>query len=418
LNLRKDPPNIRLVNLEAGTRLGDYRILSRIGRGSYGMVFEAEHVITRRVDAIKLLYDSGPSSADEEQRFLREIQVQASLRHPNIATVYTAFRTEYGLALAMELVPGETLGDILKRGRPPLAEGLRYMQETLSALSCAEAAGIVHRDIKPDNILVMPDGHVKITDFGLAYFRGCARITGSGENLGTPCYMSPEQVIGTEAVDARTDVYSTAVVLYEVVTGVPPFRGSNGFAVMLAHQSTRPTAPVELEPSITPQLNDAILKALEKDPANRFRNAEMFSEALIEADAPRVIPTAARAPWRLGRIPTTIAGAAACALGLAWIALGTLHKAPEPVRYESAAPVTQPPPAVVTPEAPAPVVRRPRVVASSKRSAPKVATEPLPEAAAPPEPPVDPEPEATPEKRPNIFKRAVNKVLRRHPSEK
>ena len=205
------PAQGRGMNLEIGTQLGDYRIVSRIGQGSYGVVFEAEHVITRRIDAVKFLHDAGPGSADDEQRFLQEIQVQARLHHPNIATVHTAFRTPWGLALAMEKVPGEPLSAILKRGRPPLQEGVRFILATLSALHCAERFGIVHRDIKPDNILITPEGQVKITDFGLAQIRGSARITSSGESLGTPCYMAPEQVVGTNPVDGRTDMVHRTV---------------------------------------------------------------------------------------------------------------------------------------------------------------------------------------------------------------
>lgn len=290
------------MNLEIGTQVGDYRILSRIGKGAYGIVFEAEHVITRRIDALKLLLDSGPCAADEEQRFLREIQVQASLQHPNVAAVYNAFRTDWGLALVMELVRGESLGAILGRGRPPLGEGVGYILATLDALSCAEGLGIVHRDIKPDNILITPEGTVKLTDFGLAQVLDAPRITGSGENIGTPCYMSPEQVSGTAPADARSDIYSTGVVLYEVVTGRPPFQGTNGFAVMLAHQNTAPAPPIELEPAIDPRLNQVILKALEKDPAARFQSAAEFHTALKDAvSQPAAVVEATQTPRKVRR---------------------------------------------------------------------------------------------------------------------
>jgi len=356
------------MNLKPGTRLGDYRILSTIGRGAYGMVFEAEHVLTLRVDAVKLLYDASPSSADDEQRFLREIQVQANLRHPNIATVHTAFLTEWGLALAMERVYGDTLGGMLGRGRVPLHDGIRYIQETLEALDCAARSGIVHRDIKPENILVTQDGQVKITDFGLAYFRGCARLTTPGENLGTPCYMAPEQVTGTEPVDARTDVYSTGVVLYEIATGQPPFTASNGFAVMLAHQNTPPVAPVELEPSIPPKLNQVILTALEKNPDCRFQSAAEFSTALAEAcgkiaapvaavpaPPPAAVAAAAARRWSMGRVNAVLA-VSLCGAAVVWIGRSTLRGGPVPPRQPAAAPAVL---AVPTPPAPLPQVDPP-----------------------------------------------------------
>jgi serine/threonine-protein kinase len=340
------------MNLDIGTQLGDYRILRRIGRGAYGIVFEAEHVITRRIDALKLMLDAGPSAIEEEQRFLREIQVQASLQHPNIAQVYTAFRTPWGLALAMEMVRGEPLSAILRRVRPSLSEGVGYILATLSGLSCAEQMGIVHRDIKPDNILITQDGGVKITDFGLAQIRDSARITASGESLGTPCYMSPEQVTGSAPADARTDVYSTGVVLYEVMTGKPPFGGPNGFAVMLAHQNTAPVAPSELDPSIGQGLSRAILKALEKDPSRRFPNAGAFREALEEAMSQREVTAMPQQPSnrvRRQKYIAAVVGIASACLGglLAWGA----HVAMQPGQPVAHAPANVP--AAVSPASPA-----------------------------------------------------------------
>ena len=257
-------------------------------------MFEAEHAITRRIDAVKLMLDAGPSAADDEQRFLREIQVQASLQHPNIATVYGAFQTPWGLALAMELVKGQSLRSILNGGALAPSTAVDYTLQVLAGLSYAEQRGVVHRDIKPDNILITPDGTVKLTDFGLAQVANGARITSSGENIGTPCYMSPEQVSGTAPADARSDVYSTGVVLYEAVTGRPPFVGTNGFAVMLAHQNTAPVPPVELAPTIGRRLNEVILKALEKDPARRFEDGAGFHSALFEALVPAIHADATR----------------------------------------------------------------------------------------------------------------------------
>jgi len=363
------------MNREIGTQLGDYRILSVIGRGAYGIVYEAEHVITRRIDVVKLLHDSGPGSADDEQRFLREIQVQASLDHANIAAVHTAFQTQAGLALVMEKVPGEPLSAILKRGRLPISEGVRYILATLSALSCAERSGIVHRDIKPDNILITPDGQVKITDFGLAHICGRARITSSGESLGTPCYMSPEQVTGTETVDGRSDVYSTAVVLYEIVTGRPPFRGSNGFAVMLAHRNTAPAPPVEIEPAVGWQLSRAIMTALEKDPAHRFQSAAEFHRELTKAMSPVAAPPAVRG-WRHSRRAVMAASAAMFVCGLMALAARiTWQKGGSSFPLPAARPVVSVP------------VARPRTAESVPVRTPEPEPVPAPVAAMPaPEP--------------------------------
>ena len=291
------------MTLDVGTQIGDYRILSRIGKGTYGIVFEAEHVITKRVDALKVMLDTA-GLAEDEERFLREIQVQAKLQHPNIAAVYQAFRAPCGLVLAMERVAGESLRTVLDRGRVPLATGLRYILDTLAGLDFAGQAGVSHRDIKPENIMITPDGGVKITDFGLAHVANCARLTGSGESLGTPWYIAPEQVDGKGQVDARTDIYSTGVVLYEVATGRLPFPGTNGFSVMRAHLEKEPTPPVQLAPEIGARLSAVILRAMEKAPSRRFPSAAAFRSA-IEVSAPAetavrrdASPKGRGFPWR------------------------------------------------------------------------------------------------------------------------
>ncbi|HEV3198040.1 MAG TPA: protein kinase [Bryobacteraceae bacterium] len=278
------------MSLEMGTQLGEYRILSRIGRGAYGDVFEAEHEITRRRDAIKVLVDGHLHVALDEQRFLREIQVQASLHHPNIAAVYTAFPTPHGLALVMELVRGESLSAILARGRVPLQRGIGYVLGMLEGLQYAHTQGIVHRDIKPENIIVTPDGSVKLTDFGLARSLSSPRLTQSGAFAGSPCYMSPEQGLGTGLIDSRSDIYSAGVVLYEIATGRPPFTGETTFAVMVAHQSSPPLPPVELDPTIGTELNQVILKALAKDLDERFQSAAAFHSALERLREPTPQP--------------------------------------------------------------------------------------------------------------------------------
>ncbi len=360
------------MNLEVGTQLGEYRILSRIGKGAYGVVFEAEHSITRRIDAVKLMLDAGTCSTDEEQRFLREIQAQASVQHPNIATVYGAFRTPWGLALAMELVRGKSLRSVLQEAPLSPSAAAAYILPVLDGLGCAECLGIIHRDIKPDNILITADGTVKLTDFGLAQVANSARITTSGENLGTPCYMSPEQVIGSAPADARSDVYSTGVVLYEAVTGRPPFIGTNGFAVMMAHQSTAPVPPIELQASVGVELNRVILKALEKLPDRRFQNAAEFHAALEQAVTPAAIAAPATAPPRIPRARLAAAAAAVtlaiCGFG-AWAGHFTAHRVdfePLPPIAKPQLPVPQPPPAPPpqpAPEAAAAADPRPEVVA-------------------------------------------------------
>ncbi len=379
--------------MEIGTQIGDYRILSRIGAGAYGEVYRAEHVITRRVDAIKLLTKGRPAAEEEEQRFLREIQVQASLHHPNIADVHHAFWTPYGLALVMELIDGESLRVVLERGRVPIAQGVSYVLGTLAGLAYAHSQGVVHRDIKPDNILVTGPasqypGAVKLTDFGLARSASSPRLTQTGDFAGSPCYMSPEQALGNVPVDARSDIYSTGVVLYELVTGRPPFTGASGFEVMLAHQDAVPAPPMELEPSIGPALNHAILRALEKDPARRFQSAQEFYAAIEEgirqapvAAAPlaepwMTIPALANTARRRRRrlvVPACMI-AASFLLGGAMAFFPARHRGKSTVQAASAQPVAIPQPAAPIPPAPA---------------QPLPAEQPV-ESAAPPEPASEP----------------------------
>jgi len=350
---------------EPGSQIGDYRILARLGSGAYGIVFEAEHVITRRIDALKLMLDSaGPE--EDQQRFLREIQVQAGLQHPNIAAVYHAFRTAAGLVLVMERVPGESLRAVLDRGRLPFAEGRHYVLQMLAGLDYAERAGVIHRDIKPENILITPDGTVKLTDFGLAHVIDRARITSSNQSLGTPMYIAPEQVDGSGEVDARSDVYSTGVVLYEIATGQVPFPRKNGYAVMRAHVETPPAAPTTLDPAIGERLNEIILKAMEKDPARRFQSSAAFRDALGEAATlpPAVRPAASFMPRGIAA-----AIAAACAISCASLsaALWGLHQRPA-VPVQARRYVKPPGPAVVPP--PAGVAGSPTGAASSRVAAP------------------------------------------------
>jgi serine/threonine-protein kinase len=295
------------LSLEIGTQIGDYQVLSQIGAGAHGEVYEAEHVITKRIDAIKVLSSGHSAESEEGQRFLRETQVQASLDHPNIAAVYNAFWTPHGLALVMELVRGEPLRSLLDRGRIPHAQGTGYVLDVLAGLTYAHKRGVVHRDVKPENIIVKPDGSVKLTDFGLAQSPQSPRLTQSGALAGSPCYMSPEQISGTLQVDERSDLYSTGVLLYELLTGRPPFDGDDGFGVMLAHQKTAPPPPIQWEPSIGPKLNAVVLRALEKDRTRRIQSAQEFRSELKEASGisgpPAAIaaappPVAATLPWR------------------------------------------------------------------------------------------------------------------------
>lgn len=263
------------MSYKPGTVIGDYVVAGAVGTGGMGTVYKVQHVITQRIEAMKLLA-AGHTEAAQEQRFLREMQVQARLHHPNIAAVYNAFRYYDEFFLVMEFIDGESLESILNRGRLPLELGLDYARQALFALGYAHAHGVVHRDIAPSNMIVTVDGTVKLTDFGLAKTATDIRLTHSGTPMGSPWYMSPEQVRGDAAMDARSDIYSLGVVLYEIVTGSKLFDLASTFDVMRAHVEMPPPAPSERAADVPPELERIILTALAKDPNARFQSAEQF----------------------------------------------------------------------------------------------------------------------------------------------
>jgi len=271
-------------NIEPG-----YRIIEPIASGGMGQVFKAEHVITKRIEAIKIL--TGAGTDEETDRFLREIQLQASLSHPNIAAVYNAFQYDGNLVMAMELVQGEPLRAVLQRGALPIDLALRYAGEVLDAIGYAHAHGVIHRDITPSNIVVTPDGSIKLMDFGLAKGVALPSASQSGIYLGSPHYMSPEQVKDATRASARSDIYSLGAVLYEMVTGRKVFESDSSFILMQAQVESAPVPPIQVNPAIPPWLNAAILTALEKDPARRFADAAAFRRAL-ESPLPSILPAA------------------------------------------------------------------------------------------------------------------------------
>jgi len=237
-------------------------------------------VLSNRFEAMKVLLQESLGTTDQSERFLREIRVQASLEHANVAALRTAMRVENQMVMIIELVEGKTLQAMLESGPFPPQTAIQYVSQALSALSYAHERGVIHRDIKPANIMLTKDGVIKLTDFGLAKVGVDRSLTKTGTTMGSIYYMAPEQVSGSGALDARSDLYSLGVTLYEAVTGTRPFQGEHDYAIFSAHLNDAPVPPQERNPSVSPELNQIILKSLAKNPAERFQTAAAFREAL------------------------------------------------------------------------------------------------------------------------------------------
>jgi len=283
------------VSLEIGSRVGDYEIVSALGAGGMGKVFKVRNVISDRVEAMKVLLPDLEHDPDLADRFIREIKVQASLQHPNIAALHTALRVDNQLLMLMELVEGVTLDQRLQQGPLALRDAVDYISQVLSALAYAHEHGVIHRDIKPANMMLTPNGTVKLMDFGIAKGAADRKLTMTGTTMGSLYYMSPEQIKGMATVDARSDLYSVGVSLYELVTGKKPFDGDSQFAIMAAHLEKTPVPPITLDSRLPQLLNDAILISIGKEPEQRFQSAKAFSAALNSVKDSLGVPAAAAA---------------------------------------------------------------------------------------------------------------------------
>jgi eukaryotic-like serine/threonine-protein kinase len=268
-----------MTEFNVGQHVGDYEILSILGMGGMGKVYKVRNVISDRVEAMKILLPDLSSNQSLADRFLREIRLLATLDHPNIAALRTALTYENQLAMIMEFVEGETLANRAARAPLSTADAVNYSDQVLSALSYAHKQNIIHRDIKPANMMLTPHGVVKLMDFGIARSAADGSLTSTGTTLGSLNYMPPEQVRG-EAADARSDIYSFGVSLYEMLTGKLPFQGDSQYSLMTAHLNETPAEPITLRGDLPAGLNTIIMMSIAKDPASRFQSADAVRAAL------------------------------------------------------------------------------------------------------------------------------------------
>jgi serine/threonine-protein kinase len=267
------------MGFQIGDTVGDYQIIGLLGAGGMGKVYKVKNTISDRIDALKVLLPDLAEDPELADRFTREIKVLASLNHPNIAGLRTAFRLENQLLMVMEFVEGTTLDERTKAGPIPLEDAISYITQVLAALGYAHKRGVIHRDIKPANMMLTPDNVIKLMDFGIAKSKSDKKLTQTGTTMGSLFYMSAEQVQGGE-LDGRSDLYSVGVSLYELVTGTRPFQGKSDFDIMVAQLQQTPMAPIQMMPNLPRALNDIIMISLEKDPGKRFQTAEAFAAAL------------------------------------------------------------------------------------------------------------------------------------------
>lgn len=284
----------------AGETLGEYTLVRELGRGAVGVVFEG-----RRADgqaaAVKVVMPPALLSPEDRDalraRFFREARAMAAVKHPNVTRIFDVGEENGRLYLAMELLEGENLRQMVARAGPlPAAAVIAIGVQLCEALDAVHHAGIVHRDVKPENLVVLPDGTAKLTDFGVAWMENEATLTRTGGVLGSPAYMAPEQILG-KPVDRRADLFSACATLYQLASGSLPFEGAS--LMEMAHNVAY-SEPRALGPEVPHLLSRAVLKGLQKTPAARFATATEMAQALRNAQAagpqPGPAPAAASEP--------------------------------------------------------------------------------------------------------------------------
>jgi len=281
-----------------GATLGGlYRVTRLIGVGGMGRVYEATHAHLGKSYAVKVLPEGRADKPDATDRFLREAKSASRIENEHIVKIVNCDSDEaHRLFIVMELLEGENLAERIERGALPLPEAIEIAEQTAEALQAAHDAGIVHRDLKPENIFITQKNgrdFVKVLDFGISKIKnpehGDPKLTATDQIVGTPLYISPELARGMAVVDHRTDIYALGVILYEMLTGTPPFSGQNHFQLLYQHGNQAPDPPSQRSKraKIPPHIEAAVLRALEKNPADRFASMDELCAALQGPSIPR-----------------------------------------------------------------------------------------------------------------------------------
>jgi serine/threonine protein kinase len=277
-----------------------YQVLELMGEGGMGIVYKALDQELDRLVALKFLKAEFGDNQLLIKRFRDELKVLASFNHPNITMLYTSFTQQSRPVMVMELLDGEPLNRMIdRRGPIPANVCIPLVRQALAGVAEAHRRGIVHRDLKPANLMLNQGGIVKVMDFGIAKIESSPGLTKTTTAMGTPYYIAPEQIdperFGLTRADARTDIYSMGVTLYELLAGEVPFKGATEYSIQRAHLEQAPEPPTIYYPHIPPGIVDAVLRAMAKDPANRFQKAEDFAEALAKVPLENPVITVAPA---------------------------------------------------------------------------------------------------------------------------
>ncbi|NVN91263.1 MAG: serine/threonine protein kinase [Desulfuromonadales bacterium] len=315
--------------------IGRYRIVKEIGRGSMGVVYQAEDPNLDLVVALKVLRQDRLSSDPFVRRFLSEAKALGRLDHPNIVRVFNVDQDGDTVYITMEYIEGESLVTLMKK-EPFLPEAIAEFGATVAeALDSAHRKGIVHRDVKPSNILFKSDGRLKITDFGIAHIEdsSMAEQTQAGEILGTPAYMSPEQVL-SRPVDGRSDLFSLGIILYELATGKRPFGGEGINAIFSSITGEEPSDIRSINPQVPKALCDVIMRCLRKDPEKRFASGSELATSL-RASVRETVSQSQVAENKGGKetrrsfVPALVIAVAICAAGVAFYMFNSSASAPK-----------------------------------------------------------------------------------------